>query len=225
MSPRVNKVIDELGETKFAHPISIRPEVGEILYALARNARPKVIVEIGAFIGVSAIYFAQAMEDNDEPSGKVYSIDLFEPHPESPLLPFRIENPLEIAADNVKRAGLEHRVSFIKGNSYSVAARLLPTLDGIDILFIDGDHTYKGALRDYNTFHAAVRKGGLIVFHDIHPEECAWWGPRIVLDSLKRTLFFKRYNILEVNTPDGFGLAICEKLRDGRADIRDNFLL
>ncbi len=36
----------------------------------------------------------------------------------------------------------------------------------IDILFIDGDHSYKGVIRDYNLFSPFVRKNGLILFHD-----------------------------------------------------------
>ena len=42
---------------------------------------------------------------------------------------------------------------------------------GIDVLFIDGDHSYDGVRQDFETYARLVRPGGLIAFHDIldHP--------------------------------------------------------
>jgi predicted O-methyltransferase YrrM len=37
----------------------------------------------------------------------------------------------------------------------------------IDLLFIDGDHTYEGVKKDWEMYSGLVRPGGLIVFHDI----------------------------------------------------------
>ena len=39
--------------------------------------------------------------------------------------------------------------------------------DGLDLLFIDGDHTYDGVRRDYEMYSPLVKPGGVIVFHDI----------------------------------------------------------
>lgn len=36
----------------------------------------------------------------------------------------------------------------------------------IDVLFIDGDHSYKGCLADINTWSPFVKDGGIIFFHD-----------------------------------------------------------
>jgi predicted O-methyltransferase YrrM len=44
----------------------------------------------------------------------------------------------------------------------------------IDLLFIDGDHTYKGVKKDFEMYAPLVKKGGIIAFHDIviaPPEE------------------------------------------------------
>lgn len=38
---------------------------------------------------------------------------------------------------------------------------------GADVLFIDGDHSYEGCLEDFNMYSPLVKKGGIIVFHDI----------------------------------------------------------
>jgi predicted O-methyltransferase YrrM len=37
----------------------------------------------------------------------------------------------------------------------------------IDLLFIDGDHTYEGVKADFEKYLPLVKKGGLIAFHDI----------------------------------------------------------
>lgn len=52
---------------------------------------------------------------------------------------------------------------------------VLKILNGkqLDFLFIDGDHTYEGVKKDFEMYSPLVKKGGIIVFHDIavHPLE------------------------------------------------------
>lgn len=43
----------------------------------------------------------------------------------------------------------------------------------IDLLFIDGDHSYKGVKSDFEMYSSLVSPGGFIAFHDIVP------GPEI----------------------------------------------
>lgn len=37
----------------------------------------------------------------------------------------------------------------------------------VDLLFVDGDHTYEGVKNDYQMYRGVVRKGGVIAFHDV----------------------------------------------------------
>lgn len=41
----------------------------------------------------------------------------------------------------------------------------------VDLLFIDGDHSYDGVKRDYFLYRHLVRPGGLIAFHDVRDSE------------------------------------------------------
>lgn len=41
--------------------------------------------------------------------------------------------------------------------------------DALDLLFIDGDHTYGGARRDFEMYAPLVKNGGVAAFHDIVP--------------------------------------------------------
>lgn len=49
------------------------------------------------------------------------------------------------------------------------------TLDGreLDLLFIDGDHTYEGVKKDFDLYSPLVRRGGIIALHDVceHPPQ------------------------------------------------------
>jgi len=55
--------------------------------------------------------------------------------------------------------------SFVKGDSKTV-----PWNQQIDVLLIDGDHSYDGVRTDYERFEPHVKEGGLILLHD------AMWG-------------------------------------------------
>jgi cephalosporin hydroxylase len=39
----------------------------------------------------------------------------------------------------------------------------------LDLLFVDGDHTYEGVSADFRRYRSLVREGGVIAFHDIVP--------------------------------------------------------
>ena len=74
---------------------------------------------------------------------------------------------------NVLRRGRkQQKVYFIEGDSHDLAtqAQVHNRLGGkVDLLFIDGDHTYGGVLEDYMVFSCMVRPRGMIVLHDIAP--------------------------------------------------------
>jgi len=48
--------------------------------------------------------------------------------------------------------------------------QLIEELNGekIDLLFIDGDHSYAGEMADYQLYSPLVRDGGIIALHDTH---------------------------------------------------------
>ncbi|MFC6993636.1 class I SAM-dependent methyltransferase [Haladaptatus sp. GCM10025707] len=67
-------------------------------------------------------------------------------------------------------------MTFIRANSHSAdtiakaAGEVLH--NGVDFLFIDGDHTYEGVKADWTLYRELVNDGGIVAFHDIapHPE-------------------------------------------------------
>lgn len=75
-------------------------------------------------------------------------------------------------------AGLGQKLHLIRGNSHDpaiqqkVGARV-GNGRKLDLLFIDGDHSYEGVKADFESYRSLVRPGGIIAFHDIveHPNE------------------------------------------------------
>jgi len=48
--------------------------------------------------------------------------------------------------------------------------------DKLDLIFIDGNHSYKKVKQDFLNYSPLVRKGGLITFHDIVPDYRTRYG-------------------------------------------------
>jgi predicted O-methyltransferase YrrM len=65
------------------------------------------------------------------------------------------------------------RVELVLGDSHERRTReRIRRLLGeraLDLLFVDGDHTYEGVTQDFADYSPLVRPGGLVAFHDIVP--------------------------------------------------------
>lgn len=130
------------------------------LLALVRRMKPTTVVEIGTYKGGTlACWVAVAQRD-----ARIVSIDM----------PFPWVDKEAVASSIGKvrtMLGPSQRLTVISGDSHDVATlvRLKEVLAGapIDVLWIDGDHTYQGARQDVEMYGALVRPGGIIALHDI----------------------------------------------------------
>ena len=118
----------------------------------------KTIIEIGTHRGGTAELWAELVK----PDGMVYCIDFFKDDPD------------------YRRSDLINYIVEIKGNSRDIDTinKLNNFLnDKVDMLFIDGDHSYDGVKTDYFNYKGFVRDKGFIVFHDIVKNERTMsWG-------------------------------------------------
>ncbi|HEY0243216.1 MAG TPA: class I SAM-dependent methyltransferase [Gemmatimonadaceae bacterium] len=129
-----------------------------LLYGLARALKPRVAVEIGSARGKSACYVGRALKENG--SGKLFAID---PHTRTNWNDENSIDTLDEMRRNISAFGIQKQVEIIRDISERAAARwMLP----IDLLFIDGDHSYEGVKRDWELFMPHVVPFGLVVFHD-----------------------------------------------------------
>lgn len=190
--------IGELLSDPTAFPDSVGPAAARYLHDLVLRAKPELVVEVGCCRGFSTLHLAKALR---ETGGRLVSFDL---------------DTLE-ASGRVRRAGLESIVSFMEGNSAVVGSSFARTAGGIDLAFIDGDHTRRGCLRDAEVFLPLLKIGGTLVLHDVVPEQCGWLGPRYLVDLLSRTRTdagLPCFSIEEMPGLDRFGIAVCRKLAE-----------
>ncbi len=119
------------------------------LYGITQLISPKIIVEIGTNFGVSSIAMALAMIESDAPTGHIYTFDLVDHS--------------EIVIKQFEKMGVQNVITYFPGKTSNNIKDL--KLNHIDMCFIDGDHTYEGALKDYNNLKHLC---DYMVFHDIH---------------------------------------------------------
>jgi predicted O-methyltransferase YrrM len=126
--------------------------------ALVAKTRPRAVVEIGTARGGLLYALCQAAH----PEAVIVSVDL-------PQGAFGTAALTQGEADVFARPG--QRVELVAGDSHrpETVARVRELAAPVDLLFIDGDHSYDAVRADYESYAPLVREGGLIAFHDILP--------------------------------------------------------
>jgi predicted O-methyltransferase YrrM len=116
-----------------------------------------LIVEIGGEFGQSSSIFSKGATAGNI---AVVSVDLFP------------DDVFEAYMTNMMEAKLTNAPIAVPGNSREITladvltAAHLNNSKKIDLLFIDGDHTYEGALADLENWAQHVKKGGVLLVHD-----------------------------------------------------------
>jgi len=126
----------------------VSPDVGRLLYVLARNRGAKVIVEFGTSFGISGIHLAAAVRDAG--GGRVVATELD---------PIKAER----AAQNFRAAGLSELIDLRVGDAFET---LKSGVGGsIDLLLLDGwKEAYLPMLR---LLEPQLSPGALVVADDL----------------------------------------------------------
>lgn len=102
------------------------------------------ILEIGVRTGISTAAMLLGLELN---GGHLYSVDI-NPGCEGSI-------------------GSHPQWTFLSGDSKNVGWLLSKIPAKLDVLFIDGDHSYEGVKHDLDNYGFLVKSGGSIVCHDV----------------------------------------------------------
>jgi cephalosporin hydroxylase len=142
-------------------PMQVPAEITAFLEVLAARP-PRTILEIGTADGGTLFLFTRVAARD----ALLLSLDL----PKGPdgygYPPWKWRLYRSFA-----RSG--QRIELIRADSHDPAtrARIAARLGGreIDLLFIDGDHSYAGVRSDYELYAPLVGPSGIVAFHDIVP--------------------------------------------------------
>ena len=118
---------------------------GRVLSMFSRMIRPRVVLEIGTYLGYSALCFAEGLVDG----GKVITLDVN-------------EETNKVARSFVEKSEYKDRIEFHLGNGVDVIPSLPETFD---LVFIDADKP--NYANYYNLVFDKVRKGGFIIADNV----------------------------------------------------------
>ncbi len=159
---------------------------GAVLAAFIQKLGAKRIFEFGTYKGVSTTQMALNLPDG----GMVYTLDLPEDHPANTLAITKAEER-EIATETGKGIlipqELRHKVTFLRSDSATFDTT--PYLDSIDLVFVDGAHSYDYVKNDTEKGWEMLRPGGIIAWHDCtpsHPEVVSYLKSRTPIPTLVR---------------------------------------
>lgn len=140
---------------------------GRLLSMFSHMIRPKAVLEIGTYLGYSALCFAEGLADG----GKVITLDIQ-------------EDTNRVARSFVEKSTFADRIEFHLG----FATEIIPTLDGIfDLVFIDADKPNYSNY--YDLVFDKVRQGGFIIADNV-----LWSGKVLDIEKDENTQALHEYN-------------------------------
>lgn len=167
----------------------------EFIRVLTQIYTPKIYIELGLYDGET---FGKVIPN----AGRLIGVDLVD----NPKLNSLKGNPKV----DFRFCSTDMFFSVYKGNA--------------DFIFIDADHKYESALRDFENSLRILSRGGIIVMHDTDPDDDKYINPRYCGDSYKivnRLESDPRVNILTfpVSSP---GLSVISRKGDNRVSMRNS---
>jgi hypothetical protein len=161
--------------------------VGHIEFAQwigSRWAAPN-IMDLGVDYGLSTFAFALSNK-----SAEVIGIDCFEGDEQSGF------RDTEKFVNAIKEEHGVENIKFIKSYFDDIAPHITPK--SVDILHIDGLHTYEAVKHDFNTWLPKVAPRGVILMHDTRA-----YKPRFGVGK-----FFYEIDMPKLNFKDSYGLGV-----------------
>ncbi|MBR0654116.1 glycoside hydrolase family 99-like domain-containing protein [Plastoroseomonas arctica] len=151
------------GEETLAEPLRLKPFehwVGHIPFAfwLTAKLRPRVFVELGTHRGNSYLAFCQAIEA-ERCGTRAYAVDTWEGDPHMAREDGLFE---ELSAYHDPRYG--HFSALLRAD-FDAARTVFPE-GSIDLLHIDGTHTYEAVKHDFENWRPALSDRAVVLFHD-----------------------------------------------------------
>ena len=132
--------------------------------------------EIGSYCGKSACYIGHACK---EVGSKLYSVDHHrgseeqqygEEYFDEEIYDFSANqvNTLPLFLKNIRKFNLQDHIEPMVMTSFD-ASFSVP--DNLDLIFIDGSHTFESARNDYLHWKPKLRPGGVLAIHDVYDSE------------------------------------------------------
>jgi len=143
---RKNEGIRQVSVSRIVKNSSTPSKYGQLLFRLVNYFRPNNIIELGTSLGITTAYLAKANE-----KATVYTFE------GSDVL-------MEYAKKNISKLNINN-VNYILGDFDSTIEKVVK--NPIDVLYIDGNHSYEATKRYFNYFLKYSHKDSIFIFDDI----------------------------------------------------------
>ncbi|MBX3290593.1 MAG: O-methyltransferase [Acidobacteria bacterium] len=166
---------------------------GRVLAMLSKMIRPKYILEIGTYLGYSALCLAEGLADG----GKVITLDI-------------LEDTNKVARSFVERTIYKNSIEFHLGDAQEIIPKLTETFD---LVFIDADKPNYSNY--YDLVFDKIRPGGFIIADNV-----LWSGRVLETDKDENTKALHEFN--QKVLADERVANVLFPIRDGLMVIRKN---
>lgn len=148
------------------------PERGYLFQLAADAPAGAQVVEIGSWMGASTCFLAAGLKGA---GAKIFAVDNFQGLSlcgedvtwyQRHFRKLGTNSTLAIFRENFAALGLAARAEPVVSDSRAAADTLAAKRGTIDLIFVDGDHSYEGCKADIEAWLPFVRKGGVMAFHD-----------------------------------------------------------
>ena len=126
--------------------------------SLVRFVRPEVMVELGVFHGATS----KAVLDEMPNLKRYMGVDI----------PFGSKTALPSQSNETPQRPGEEALGDDRFELVITPAGTTPRLPIADFVYIDGDHSFDGVMRDTKEAFRVIRPGGCIMWHDYHTTMC-----------------------------------------------------
>ena len=138
---------------------NVDPTFGKVLYDLvAYDSEINRTLEVGMAYGISSLYIAQALLDSGREHVHHVAVD-----------PFQSSQWASIGVTNLLSAGLSNKERFtlVEKESFRALPALVDEGRVVDMILLDGMHTFDYTLVDFFYADLLLRDGGILVLDDL----------------------------------------------------------
>lgn len=167
-------------------------------YDLVSNLKPQRIVELGTHYGTSLWSFSQAVKDHNMDT-EINAIDTWKGEKHAG---FYGEEVFKTVNDIKNKYYFGLKINLVRKKFDE--ARALFKDSSVDVLHIDGLHTYEAVKQDFDSWLPKLKKEGIVILHDIKVVEKDF-GVYKFWQELK-----ERYTTAEFHHSYGLGIVFLE---------------
>ncbi|TWU41185.1 hypothetical protein Q31b_26240 [Novipirellula aureliae] len=117
-----------------------------------------VVVEVGSYVGASACFIAAGLSrSTNARNAKLYCVDTWK----NDAMTEGARDTFSDFMTNTQK--FSHLIQTMRGRSSEVASQFH---QDIDILFLDGDHSYEAVKADWYAWSPFLKENSIAIFHD-----------------------------------------------------------